>query len=76
MVLHHIRSGPSAIDEVRRVIKPGGKLMIRTASLETMHSYLWASFFPEGASIEASRILSRAEIRDLLAVSHSTLSLP
>jgi ubiquinone/menaquinone biosynthesis C-methylase UbiE len=40
MVLHHIRSSPSAISDVRRVIKPGGKLMIRTASLETMHSYL------------------------------------
>ena len=73
MVLHHIRSSPSAIDEVRRVIKPGGTLMIRTASLETMHSYLWASFFPEGARIEASRVLSRAAIRHLLSVSGFTL---
>ena len=67
MVLHHIRSSPSAISDVRRVIKPGGKLMIRTASLGTMHSHLWASFFPEGARIEASRVLSRAEIRDLMS---------
>ena len=73
MVLHHIRSSPSAIEEIRRVIKPGGKLLIRTASLETMDSYLWASFFPEGASIEASRVLSRAEIWDLLSASGFTL---
>jgi ubiquinone/menaquinone biosynthesis C-methylase UbiE len=73
MVLHHIRSSPRAIDEVRRVIKPGGKLLIRTASLETMDSYLWASFFPEGARIEASRVLSRAEIRNLLSASGFTL---
>ena len=73
MVLHHIRSSPSAIDEIRRVIKPGGKLIVRTASLETMHSYLWASFFPEGARIEASRVLSRAEIRDLLSDGGFTL---
>jgi SAM-dependent methyltransferase len=69
MVLHHIRSSPRAIDEIRRAIKPGGKLLIRTASLETMDSYLWASFFPEGARIEASRVLSRAEIRDRLSAS-------
>jgi ubiquinone/menaquinone biosynthesis C-methylase UbiE len=73
MVLHHIRSSPRAIDEVRRVIKPGGKLLIRTASLETLYSYLWASFFPEGARIEASRVLSRAEIRNLLSASGFTL---
>ena len=73
MVLHHIRSSRSAIDEVRRVIKPGGKLLIRTASRETIDSYLWASFFPEGANIEASRVLSRAAIRDLLSASGFTL---
>jgi ubiquinone/menaquinone biosynthesis C-methylase UbiE len=73
MVLHHIRSSPSAIGEIRRVIKPGGKLLIRTASLETMDSYLWASFFPEGASIEASRLLSRAAVRDLLGAGGFTL---
>ena len=73
MVLHHIRSSPSAIDEIRRVIKPGGKLLVRTASLETMNSYLWASFFPEAARIEASRVLSRAEIRDLLSDGGFTL---
>ena len=32
--------GPGAIDEVRLVIKPGGKPLIRTASLETLDSYL------------------------------------
>jgi len=55
------------------VIKPGGKLLIRTASRETIDSYLWASFFPEGANIEASRVLSRAAIRDLLSASSFTL---
>jgi ubiquinone/menaquinone biosynthesis C-methylase UbiE len=46
MVLHNICCSPGAIDEVRWVIEPGGKLLIPTASLETMDSYLWASFFP------------------------------
>ena len=43
--------GPRTIYEVRLVIKPGGKLPIRTASFETMDSYL-ASFLPEAARIE------------------------
>jgi hypothetical protein len=38
------------------VIKRGGKLLIRTASLETMDSYL-ASFLPEAARVEASPLL-------------------
>lgn len=67
MILHHIRSSPSAIGEIRRVLKPGGKLVVRTASIETMGSYLWASFFPAGARVEASRLLSRAAIRNLLS---------
>ena len=66
MILHHIRSSPTALAEVWRVIKPGGKLLIRTTSIETMSSYLWASFFPEGARVEATRTLSRAAIRHLL----------
>ena len=48
--------GPRAIYEVRLVIKPGGKLPIRTASFETMDSYL-ASFLPEAARIEFSPLL-------------------
>jgi ubiquinone/menaquinone biosynthesis C-methylase UbiE len=73
MILHHIRSSPSAIAETWRVLKPGGKLLIRTASIETMGSYLWASFFPEGARAEASRILSRTAIRNLLSMHGFTL---
>ena len=67
MILHHIRSSPSAIGEIWRVLKPGGKLLVRTASIETMGSYLWASFFPAAARVEASRVLSRAAIRNLLS---------
>jgi len=73
MILHHIRSNPSAIGEIQRVLKPGGKLLVRTASIETMGSYLWASFFPTGARVEASRVLSRAAIRNLLSEHGFTL---
>ena len=73
MTLHHIRSSPSAIGEIWRVLKPGGKLLVRTASIETMGSYLWASFFPAGARVEASRLLLRAAIRNLLSSHGFTL---
>lgn len=73
MILHHIRSSPSAIGEIWRVLKPGAKLLIRTASIETMASYLWASFFPAGARVEASRVLSRAGIRNFLSAHRFTL---
>lgn len=66
MVLHHIRSDASALAEMRRVLKSGGKLLIRTSSTETMRSYLWAAFFPAAAEIEAARVLPRKAIADLL----------
>ena len=67
MVLHHIRLQAGALDEIRRVMRPDGTLIVRTSSIETMDSYLWASFFPEAARIEASRVLPRQAIAVLLA---------
>ncbi len=67
MVLHHIRSSAGAVAEMRRVLKTGGRLIVRTASVETMGSYLWTAFFREGAEVEASRVLTREAITTLLA---------
>lgn len=67
MVLHHIRSRAGALAEVRRVLGSGGKLIVRTASIETMDSYLWAAFFPDAAAVEASRVMPRHAIEELMA---------
>jgi ubiquinone/menaquinone biosynthesis C-methylase UbiE len=67
MVLHHIRLRPHALDESRRVLRRGSPLLVRTSSVETMDSYLWPAFFPEAAAVEASRVMARKAIEDLLA---------
>lgn len=69
MVLHHIGSKPDAFGEFSRVLKYGGRLCIREATRESMASYLWLSFFPEAAAIEAGRVLPRSEIAALASAS-------
>jgi ubiquinone/menaquinone biosynthesis C-methylase UbiE len=66
MVLHHIRLVPHATVELARVVRPAGILLIRTATIEIMSSYLWARFFPEGTTMEAARLLRADEIPPLV----------
>jgi len=65
MVLHHIRLVPGATAELARVMRPFGILLIRTATVEIVDSYLWARFFPEGTATETSRLMRAADIPPL-----------
>lgn len=66
MVYHHIRDKRRACAEFRRVLRPSGRLVIRTATREGAGSYLWLSFFPEAAEIESGRTPSREELTNTL----------
>jgi SAM-dependent methyltransferase len=62
MVLHHIQGSRAALAELAHVVRRGGVLFVRTPTMETMDSYLWMRFFPEGAAVEKSRLLRRDAI--------------
>lgn len=62
MVWHHIAGKGEAAREFGRVLAPGGRVVIRTATRELLPSYLWSRFFPKAAEIDAERTPSRAEI--------------
>jgi len=59
MVYHHLQSKEKAIGEIARGMRRGGLLCIRTATLESVHSYLWIRFFPRARQIETARMPSR-----------------
>jgi ubiquinone/menaquinone biosynthesis C-methylase UbiE len=73
LALHHIGDRPAAFREWRRVLRPGGRLAIRTSTVETADSYLWLRFFPSAARIEQARTPSRQQIADLAAAARFEL---
>ena len=56
MTYHHIECIESATNEILRVLKNGGYLCIRNATIECMESYLWLKYFPTAHEIESARL--------------------
>lgn len=59
MSYHHVPDKPAALASVRRTLRSGGVLCIRTCSLEALDSYLYQRFFPEARAFDERRFPSR-----------------
>ncbi len=56
MAFHHVADKPRAVDEIRRVLQPGGWLAIWTATPEHVRSHPLTAYFPSLASIDLRRM--------------------
>lgn len=54
-VLHHFRDKERALDEISRVLRPGGCLHIRNGAYEYRRNYWVYRYFPETRSIDRRR---------------------
>lgn len=54
-VFHHLNDPAAAVSEIRRVLRPGGHLAVRNATLESEAGNQWACFFPEAPTVAVSR---------------------
>jgi SAM-dependent methyltransferase len=61
MVYHHLRP-EAALPEVRRVLRPGGHLMIRNPTRESVGGFAYLAFFPEALAIDEARMPSRGAL--------------
>lgn len=61
MVYHHLRPA-AARPEVRRVLRRGGRVMIRNPTRDSLDGYTYLSFFPEALAIDRARMPSRDEL--------------
>lgn len=69
MVYHHIRDKGRGIGEIARVTRQGGCLCVRTATLESIDTYLWVRYFPRAHQIESARMPSREGLVEAIRAS-------
>jgi SAM-dependent methyltransferase len=66
LVLHQIAHRELAIQEVYRVLRPGGRFLVRTVAPEvTLQDWVPFRFFPQVATVEAARLPAIADILTL-----------
>jgi ubiquinone/menaquinone biosynthesis C-methylase UbiE len=52
LVLHHVRDKAAAAQEIARVLRPGGRLLIRSAFPERLPELLWYDYFPGARRVD------------------------
>ena len=67
MVYHHLHSPANTLKEIRRVVKPGGLVIVRNATRETIRNMELFDHFPEAKLIELARMPTRHELRQTFA---------
>ncbi len=65
-VLHHLDNETLALQEIRRVLSPGGRLAIRNATKENNLEIEWGRCFPEAEQTDDDRIPARRDVVDLV----------
>jgi ubiquinone/menaquinone biosynthesis C-methylase UbiE len=64
MVFHHFTDHQGVAKECARVLRPGGRLCLRTASVEQIAMYPYVPFFPESRPLLEQRLPSLGFQRD------------
>ncbi len=72
-VFHHLSQPQRALNEIERVLKPGGHLAIRNGTREHNSALEWLRFFPEALKIEEERTPCAHELEAVVKHHHFVL---
>lgn len=61
-VIHHFRNRDACAGELRRVLKPGGRVVIRSALRESLPRVPFFEYFPTALAIDEARMPTRADV--------------
>lgn len=74
--IHHVPDRAAAAAEIRRVLKPGGRVLVRSPFSDRMTGGWWQRFFPRALEIERRMFPTLAQVTDVFAaVGLETLAL-
>jgi ubiquinone/menaquinone biosynthesis C-methylase UbiE len=61
-VLHHVDDREACVAELRRVLRPGGRVVIRGTLRESLPGVPWFEFFPPARAVAEERMLPLADV--------------
>jgi ubiquinone/menaquinone biosynthesis C-methylase UbiE len=64
---HHVPDRETAAGEIVRVLKPDGRLLLRSTFADRIHEAWWYQFFPQIYEIEAAMFPTVREVSELFA---------
>jgi len=67
LVLQHVQDRNAAAVEIARVLRPDGRLLIRSTFSDRLPDLLWHRYFPQARVIEARLFPSLSEVLELFA---------
>lgn len=62
---HHVADKPAAAQEIRRVLQPGGRLILRNTFKDRIPNHWWRGYFPRSHDVEVAMFPTEAETREL-----------
>jgi ubiquinone/menaquinone biosynthesis C-methylase UbiE len=62
---HHVADKPAAAREIGRVLRPGGRLVLRSTFRERIPDHWWRGYFPRSWDVERAMFPTEAETRAL-----------
>lgn len=65
MMWHHLRDTEAAVAELRRTVRPGGAVFVRTPTVDLLDQFPFLRCFPESRALDERRLPSRTGLRTL-----------
>ncbi|MBX3482307.1 class I SAM-dependent methyltransferase [Phenylobacterium sp.] len=63
---HHVADKLAAAREIARVLRPGGRLILRSTFQERIPDHWWRGYFPRSWDIERAMFQTEAEVRGIV----------
>lgn len=70
---HHVIDRPAAVAEIRRVLRPGGRVLLRSTFADRIPDLLWHRFFPGARLVEQHTFPTLPEVTELFAAAGLTV---
>jgi ubiquinone/menaquinone biosynthesis C-methylase UbiE len=67
LVWHHVTDRAAAAAEIRRVLRPGGRVLMRSTFSDRMPQLTWHTYFPRAVQLEREIFPATGEVLDTFA---------